>query len=348
MTSTYAAPLRRFRRSLILAALLTSVAGAALAKPVAPDDRTARIQQLEQQFQTMEGELAQLRAQGGVSADTLNTFQQQLDSFGKALADLKGQTDTNTADIITLKQPPTGSAVTVSLPNGRPTLATADGRFTANLHSIIQFDAGAYIQSAPGQATGAGATDFRRSGGAGTGGFGTSGSAASARKLNSSTDFRRARIGIDGKIFGDFDYEAIYDFGGSGGENAGQLYALDATWHPDFLKPFKVRVGGFEPNIGMEANISTGSMPLMERPSPAEVSRNIAAGDTRSAVQVFGNGDIGGNDNGLSAYWLGRRPSPATRWARSTPPAAPRPSRSASSTRSSAGSPSRRTAEATG
>src|SRR5450631_2811452 len=234
MISIATAPLRRARRSLLMAALLSTVAGAALAAPVAAaDDKGARIQQMEQELNDMRGELSTLRAQGSVSDDKLNDMQAKLDGFAQQLADVKGATDANTADIVTLKIPP---AVVPSLPNGRPQLASADGRFTANFHSVIQFDTGAYFQGSVGQATGAGATDFRRSGGAGTGGFGMSGEAAHARKLNSGTDFRRARFGIDGKVFGDFDYTAIYEFGGTGGEDAGHVYELSAVWHPDMLK----------------------------------------------------------------------------------------------------------------
>jgi len=299
MISTDAARVRRIRRSLMLAAFMTSVAGAAMAAtPVGADDKAARIEQLESQFRDMQAELNQLRASGGVSSATVADMQARMDAFNAALTDLKAQNDTNTADIQTLKAP---LPVAVTLPNGKPALASSDGRFTANVRATIMFDAGRYFQSTPGPIS----TDFRRSGGAGTGGFGASGANTNARKLNSGTNFRRARIGVDGKVFGDFDYEAIYEFGGSGAEDAGHIYALDGTWHPNFLKPFKIRLGAFEPNIGLSASLSTSSMILMERPSPAEISRNVAAGDSRSALQVFGNGDIGGGDEGISAYWFG-------------------------------------------
>jgi phosphate-selective porin OprO/OprP len=293
MTTT-TAPTRRFRRGLMLALLMTSVAGSGFAAKASSADaaRDAKIEQMEQQMTVFQSEIDNLKAQG-VSPATVAALQSQLDAFGQQLSELKNQSDTNTADIATLKQPPAGTSVTVTLPNGKPQLATADGRFTANLRSTIQFDAGRYFQTTAGPVS----SDFRRSG---------TGDAAHARKLRDGTEFRRARVGVDGKVFGDFDYEAIYEFGGSGAEDAGHVFALDATWHPGMLKPFKIKVGAFEPIIGMEASISTGSMPLMERPSPAEVARNVAAGDSRSAVQVFGNGDLGGGgDSGISAYWMG-------------------------------------------
>ena len=45
-------------------------------------------------------------------------------------------------------------------------------------------------------------------------------------------------------------------------------------------------------------------MPFMERPAPAEVARNVAAGDSRSAIQLTGNGMWGAGDSGIAARWL--------------------------------------------
>lgn len=44
---------------------------------------------------------------------------------------------------------------------------------------------------------------------------------ARARNLASGTNFRRARIGIDGKVFGDFDYNVLFEFGGAGARTLG-------------------------------------------------------------------------------------------------------------------------------
>jgi phosphate-selective porin OprO/OprP len=45
-------------------------------------------------------------------------------------------------------------------------------------------------------------------------------------------------------------------------------------------------------------------MPMMERASPAEVARNVAAGDSRSAIQFQGNGIWGDGDSGIAARWF--------------------------------------------
>ena len=284
--------LRRFGRGAVIALLLCGASGGAMAAANGPDPRDAKIESLQMQLQRMNDELNQIRSSGGASEERLAAMQAQMSAFAQQLTDIKSATDVASADILTLKAPPSGGTGILSLPNGKPTFATADGRFTGNIHSVMQFDAAHYSQATLGPV----ATDFRRSQPNGVGDH--------ARQLNSGTDFRRARFGIDGKIFGDFEYGAIYEFGGSGAEDAGHIHELWLQYSG--FKPFHLKVGAFEPLIGLEANVSTGSMLLMERPSPAEVGRNVAAGDSRSAVQLYANGDLGaGSDSSISAYWMG-------------------------------------------
>ena len=68
------------------------------------------------------------------------------------------------------------------LPNGKPAFATADGAFTANIRAIVMMDAGKYFQD------------------------NNLGSSVVGRDLNEGVNFRRARIGFDGRVFKDFDY----------------------------------------------------------------------------------------------------------------------------------------------
>jgi phosphate-selective porin OprO/OprP len=266
----------RVARAAFVALLMSSAATGAFAAPAARD---AKLQAMQQQLDEMRSQMEQLRAQSGQS-DQLSAMQQQLAAFGQQLADMKSAQDAAASDIITLKAPPAGATVTPSLPNGKPALATADGRFTANIRAIVMFDAGAYLQkhSLPATVTGA------------------------ARDLNDGTNFRRARFGIDGKLYKDFDYALIYEFGGSGAEDAGHIQEAWAQYSG--LKPFRIRLGAFEPNIGLAAAVSTSQMPLMERPGPAEVARNVAAGDSRSALQVAGNGIFGEGDSGIATRWF--------------------------------------------
>src|SRR4051794_30462 len=115
--------LPRLARTAFLAVLMTSVAGAALA---APSARDAKLAAMQQQLDTLRAQMEQMKAANGAAA-RLSAIQQQLDAFGQQLADIKAQQDTASADIISLKAPPSGATVTPTLPNGKPALATADG-----------------------------------------------------------------------------------------------------------------------------------------------------------------------------------------------------------------------------
>jgi phosphate-selective porin OprO/OprP len=301
MTLITKARARRLGRSALVAMLLCGAAGAAMAAPAAgPDPRDFKMQQMEEQLQQMNQELRALRQGGGASSDRLDQLQSQMDAFAKELAEVKSSNDTNSADILTLKIPPAANAVTPSLPNGKLAFGTADGRFTGNIRSVMMFDTTHYFQSAAGCLTFNAVTcpnpDNRRGAGAGD--------TAHARDLNNGTNFRRARLGLDGKVFGFIDYGVVYEFGGSGAEDAGHIHEMWLQYNPPQLADVhgKIKVGAFEPIIGAEASVSTGSMAFMERPAPAEVARNLAAGDSRSAIQFYGNGEFGG-DQGVAAFW---------------------------------------------
>ena len=119
---------RRLGRSVLIAVLLCGAAGAAMAAPKtakSPDPRDAKIEMLEQQLQQMNSELTELRQNGGASSERLDAMQAQMNAFGQALNEMKGQTDAATASIQTLQLPPAANTVTPTLPNGRLTLATA-------------------------------------------------------------------------------------------------------------------------------------------------------------------------------------------------------------------------------
>jgi phosphate-selective porin OprO/OprP len=237
----------------------------------------AQVKELRAQVEELKAAMsAQQQAQA--QQPQVQAQQAQIDTMGQQLADVKATQDAQASDIVTLKSPPSGATVIPTLPNGKPAFATADGRFTANIRAIVMFDAGKYFQKS------------------------NLPTAVTGRDLNSGTNFRRARFGIDGKLFKDFDYALIYEFGGSGAEDAGHIQEAWAQYTA--LKPFRIRLGAFEPNIGLAAAVSTSQMPLLERPSPAEIARNVAAGDSRSALQLTGNGVFGEGDSGLATRWF--------------------------------------------
>jgi phosphate-selective porin OprO and OprP len=256
----------------LVGVLLCSVSTTALAAPA-----DAKLQAMQQQLDDMRAQLEFLRAAGSQDA-RLSAIQQQLDAMAAQLTDLKSGQDAAVGDIAVLKQAPPGAATTPSLPNGKPAFASADGRFTANVRAIVMMDGGKYFQK------------------------NNLGAAVAGRDLSEGVNFRRARLGVDGRLFKDFDYSLIYEFGGSGAEDPGRLYSFSVTYTA--LKPWRIQIGAYEPNIGLTAAVSTSQMPFLERASPAEVARNVAGGDSRVAFMLAGNDVVGAGDSGLAARWF--------------------------------------------
>lgn len=188
------------------------------------------------------------------------------------------------AEVRALKGPattaaaPKPTAVEAKLENARPSLASRNGEFTASLRGVFQLDASHYDQAAPGLL----ATDFRR------GSFLDTTEADRARDLSDGTNFRRARLGIEGKAFGDWNYNFLYEFGGSGVEEPGRI---NAAWlEYAGLGRVRIRVGGIAPPVGIEDVTSTNASLFAERAAVSELTRNIAAGDARSGLGLYSNG----------------------------------------------------------
>lgn len=204
----------------------------------------------------------------------IKALEEQLALLQGQISDLKQSTASNIAAVRK-----DTAATTVSLANGRPTFSSADGRFTASLRGIFQLDAAQYDQGAPGPL----ATDFRR------GSFGDATENDRARDLGDGANFRRARIGIEGKAFGDFEYNFLYEFGGTGNEEAGKISAAWVQYNG--LGAAKLRVGAFPPPIGLEADTPVSGSLFAERAAPAELVRSIAAGDGRTAAAILASGE---------------------------------------------------------
>ncbi len=184
------------------------------------------------------------------------------------LADLKASTGAQVADVRKAQQ-----ATTVTIANGRPTIASGDGQFTAAFRGVVQLDGALYDQDDAGPL----ATDFRR------GSFGDTTENDRARDLGDGFNFRRIRLGIEGKAFGDWEYNLTVDFGGSGNEEGGKV---NAAWlQYNGLGFTKLRVGAFAPTTGLEDGASNTSSLFAERAAAAELVRGLAGGDARVAFQ---------------------------------------------------------------
>ena len=167
-------------------------------------------------------------------------------------------------------------APTISVVNGRPTITSANNEFRFSIRALGQFDVAGYMQARPA------APDNRR------------GDAANASDLNSGSNFRRARIGIEGAAFRDWNYALTYEMGGSGSESPqlNQAYIEYAGWRPwASAAALRLRIGAWATPTGLEDATSNTDSLFLERAAVAELVRNLAGGDARSGVGVFANGD---------------------------------------------------------
>lgn len=203
---------------------------------------------------------------GPSSEERLHALEEELGDVNAQLGDLK-RSQSNQYDDVTQ----TLGAVVVKLDNGRPTIATAAGNFTLALRTLVQFDWAYYSQGTrpPG-------TDF-----------------------SSGSNFRRARFGVSGTLFHDWQYEFIWDFGGSGVEASG---ISSAFVQYDGFAPMHVKVGAFPPSESFEDATSASDLLFLERAQPTDVQRGVAGSDGRNALQVFAYDD---DYYASAAYTLG-------------------------------------------
>ncbi len=243
----------------VAAASLTLATGA-LAAPVATsatdEAQDARIARLEAALASLESKVEHASVVEQENAE----LKGQVADLQAQVADLKSSTADQLQDV----RKTAASAPTVSLANGRPTFTTADGKFSAALRGIVQFDAAHYDVSPR----------------------------TAANDLASGTNVRRARLGVDGKAFGDWNYALWGEFGGSGGEAAilNQAYIEYAGLHLGGDASLRLRAGVWAPTSGLEDATSNSESLFLERPAAAELIRGLDAGDGRTGLGFSANG----------------------------------------------------------
>ncbi|HLJ65466.1 MAG TPA: porin [Stellaceae bacterium] len=188
--------------------------------------------------------------------DKLDALQRQIQQLQQELQGLKAQN---------LAASPQGAAPRVTLyPAKGPAISTADGQTSIQLTSRLQFDVGDYLDVTPQSASSVPST------------------------LQSGVNARRARLGIVGKFYGDWDYALVYDFGGSADSltNSGANTSGIENAYVSYtgLRPLAFDIGYQNvPWTLDEATVSTDIL-FLERASPSIIATNIAAGDFRSAA----------------------------------------------------------------
>jgi len=169
---------------------------------------------------------------------------------------------------------------TVAMTGARPTVTSADGRFTFTPRAIVHVDAAHHDQAAAGPL----ATDFRRGSVGGAGNRETD----AARDLSDGAYFRRARLGFEGTIDRDFAYRFVMELGGAGTE--GPARVNDAWISYGGFAPFTLQLGAFSPPANMDDSTGVDNLAFLERATAAELSRQLAGADGRFGLGARANG----------------------------------------------------------
>ena len=251
-------------------AIAIGLAGALAASPAysqsAGGGGDAEIALLKQQLKMLEQKLDKLQKQTNANTATAASA----NANAKA-ADAKAARVASANAAIPVKGPVAPSGVVVTMPNNRPTICTADEQNCVAITSRVHWDVGGY--------------DYR-----------PNTAATSPQKLDSGENLRRARIGIVGKFFGDWNYALIYDFGGSsdgfGGAAPGSLPGggtsgvenayLSYTGFRPFGGKMAIEGGIMDLLWTMDESTSSNDILFMERASAGIIAQNVAAGDFRS------------------------------------------------------------------
>ena len=161
-------------------------------------------------------------------------------------------------------------APTFTINNGRPTIASADSRFSLSIRALVQYDTAYFMQGTAAQQL----------------------AAANGPDLSSGSNFRRAQLGIQGKVFGDWNYFFNYDFGGgasSGNELQGRIQQAFVEYAG--IPNWSFRIGAYPWSANLEDATGAGDVIFLERNAASDLSRSLAGGDGRDGIGVIYAGE---------------------------------------------------------
>jgi len=194
-------------------------------------------------------------AQGAAADDArIQQLEDDIQALQAQVQDLKRSTADQYADV----QNQSAKGVKFTINNGRPTITGDD--FSLSLRALVQYDTAYYGQ----------------------------GKIFPTNDFSSGSNFRRARFGFEGTAFKDWQYNFIYDFGGSGNE-ASTISTAYIQYNG--LAPVHIRAGAFPPSESFDDTTSASDLLFLERAQPTDVARGIAGSDGRDAVQLFAYDD---------------------------------------------------------
>jgi phosphate-selective porin OprO/OprP len=248
-------------RTRIAATAIGLVGVLAASQAHAESNSDQEIALLKQQLKMLEQKLDKLQNQ--TAANTAAAAKTRAEAKAEARSEAKSVV-ANANAAIPYKGPVAPSGVVVTMPNNRPTICTADEQNCVAITSRVHWDVGGYNYRPDTAAT-------------------------SPQQLDNGENLRRARIGIVGKFFGDWNYALVYDFGGSadgfGGAAAGSLPGgatsgvENAYLSYTGLKPFggkmAIEAGVMDIAWTMDESTSSNDISSWSVPHPAS-SRRIS------------------------------------------------------------------------
>ena len=261
----------RARSTVAIAIGLFGAMIASRAHAQSTSNENAEIALLKQQLRSMEQKLDKLQKQTTANTNAAATANAKADARATGAANVNGA--------IPVKGSIAPSDVVVTMPNNRPTICTADDQNCIAITSRLHFDAGGY--------------DYR-----------PNSAATIPQRLDDGVNARRARIGVIGKFFGDWNYALIYDFAGSsdgfastasvGGRAVGFLPGgalsgienayLSYTGFKPFGGKLAIEGGYIDVPYTLDEATSSNDILFLERASSQVIAANIAASDFRSAA----------------------------------------------------------------
>ena len=144
-----------------------------------------------------------------------------------------------------------------------PTFESADGQYSLTISGRVHADFAVYDQDP----VATGAQDARVD-----------------PDLNSGSLIRRGRLGVEGKIAGDWVYELFLDLGSANS----RLYSAYMAYKG--IKPLTIAIGKHKAPTGMEEMTSSNDITFLERSLPSNVATDVGA-SRRLGLSVQANGD---------------------------------------------------------
>jgi len=259
--------------------------------PVVADAQDAaidRIEAIERKIRGLQSELQQLKGELGQAKQQLRQSRSETqrareearearqDAAKAATAEAQATQVPAQAQAAAATPPADVAApegVAVSMPRGRPTIATADGRRSLALGGLMQFDMGGYFQNVNPN------TEFPH--------------------LNNGVNLRRGRLYFLG-TFDDFTANITPDFGD---RPDGVVSLFEANVNYIGIKPLTFTVGYYHPWVSLDDATNPANELFLERPGIVNVYRRLAAGIARASLGA----NAATEDYFASAYLTGPR-----------------------------------------